>query len=460
MKQINGSLIELTSGYSLAYRSTLSRLARLVPFADAVLSTALPRGGLQITQPRGTDAVRMRLYVRERHLIDIVAWEAIRYGLPLRLSDLLHPGPGAPTSEAVKTTAASFQARFLRPSGFAHYMAVPLGGPTLEGFPGALHLFRTGRTGDFTTDELEQLREVGRDFDEAIALTHQERMGRREGVPRHPHRQLAFSRGQGLIFPSSVPETFDEVLVRNLSAVVEERLSHFQAQRGQSDRRDGDLAACDPARDGRQPRGRMEAAEGDGDGDEEGDGVEGAKLAVAEEEDLQLTGSNADRLLIPGESGDNWTFRLALFETFPAINEGREGPVAVVSLQPECEAWSTLRPSDFAADDEIARLIPALQFMQENYARGLSLGEIARTVHLSPFHFHRRFTDLLGITPKHFLFDCQIGEAKRLLTEGTGSLAEVARQTGFAHQSHFTSRFKQATNLTPTKWRRLMAMAR
>jgi AraC family transcriptional regulator len=33
-------------------------------------------------------------------------------------------------------------------------------------------------------------------------------------------------------------------------------------------------------------------------------------------------------------------------------------------------------------------------------------------------------------------------------------LAEIATACGFAHQSHFTSRFKQATGLTPTRWRR------
>jgi AraC family transcriptional regulator len=33
-------------------------------------------------------------------------------------------------------------------------------------------------------------------------------------------------------------------------------------------------------------------------------------------------------------------------------------------------------------------------------------------------------------------------------------LIDIAADCGFAHQSHFTSRFKQATGLTPTKWRR------
>ena len=66
---------------------------------------------------------------------------------------------------------------------------------------------------------------------------------------------------------------------------------------------------------------------------------------------------------------------------------------------------------------------------------------------------------MLGLTPKQFLLDCQIHLAKSELLSGEKELAQVAKECGFAHQSHFTSRFKQATGLTPTRWRR-MALAR
>ena len=103
----------------------------------------------------------------------------------------------------------------------------------------------------------------------------------------------------------------------------------------------------------------------------------------------------------------------------------------------------------------MSRLIPALRFMAAEFHRGPTLGEIAKTVHLSPFHFHRRFTELLGLTPKHFMLECQIYDAKGELVAGEKELAKIASDCGFAHQSHFTSRFKQATGLTPTRWRRM-----
>ncbi|MEL7239538.1 MAG: AraC family transcriptional regulator, partial [Planctomycetota bacterium] len=164
--------------------------------------------------------------------------------------------------------------------------------------------------------------------------------------------------------------------------------------------------------------------------------------------------NNTDRLLVSDRLGDSWVFRLVVRRRIPGLT-GNDEPVALVSLQPEPDAWAKIRPSDFAADEELSRLIPALQYMRQNFAGESSLDDVAKTVHLSPFHFHRRFAELLGVTPKHYMFDCQIAEAKRLLVEQEKDLREVAELCGFAHQSHFTSRFKQATGLTPTAWRRI-----
>jgi AraC-like DNA-binding protein len=167
--------------------------------------------------------------------------------------------------------------------------------------------------------------------------------------------------------------------------------------------------------------------------------------------------SQSERVSLPDSLGDLWNFRIGQHRVFPAISDG---PVVFVCLQPECAGWSAVRPEHFAADPEVARLVPALHFMNAQYSRVPTLTEIARTVHLSPYHFHRRFTELLGITPKHYLLDCQIRRAKKLLVEKDKPLSDIASTCGFAHQSHFTSRFKQATGLTPTRWRRMASEQR
>jgi AraC-like DNA-binding protein len=164
-------------------------------------------------------------------------------------------------------------------------------------------------------------------------------------------------------------------------------------------------------------------------------------------------GDVADRVLLPDSRGDHWTFRVVTYKNYPAL--GDTGPFAFFCLQPDVAEWSVVRPTDLNADAELARLVPAMKYMQDNFASGPTLVDIAKTVQLSPFHFHRRFTELLGLTPKQFLLECQINQAKHDLMAREKELAQIAKDCGFAHQSHFTSRFKQATGLTPTRWRRM-----
>src|SRR5439155_8571841 len=108
----------------------------------------------------------------------------------------------------------------------------------------------------------------------------------------------------------------------------------------------------------------------------------------------------ADRLMLHDTRGDLWVFRSVVFRDFPALGEG---PVVFVNLQPEGFEWVAVRPTDLAADQEMMRLLPTLKFMKEEFATNPTLDEIAKRAHLSPFHFHRRFTDLMGETPKRFL---------------------------------------------------------
>jgi AraC family transcriptional regulator len=97
----------------------------------------------------------------------------------------------------------------------------------------------------------------------------------------------------------------------------------------------------------------------------------------------------------------------------------------------------------------------ALEFIHANYARELSLGDIAGAAHLSPFHLARLFKQSLGVSPHQYLIQVRVNNARWLLSAGSGerSLAEVASAVGFADQSHLTRHFKRVTGLTPRQFR-------
>ncbi len=88
---------------------------------------------------------------------------------------------------------------------------------------------------------------------------------------------------------------------------------------------------------------------------------------------------------------------------------------------------------------------------------GLSLAEIAETVHLSPFHFARQFKRATGKTLHEFVLECRVEAAKRLLRRPELSVGQIAGEAGFAQQSHLAAHFKRATGLSPRAFRQRRA---
>jgi AraC-like DNA-binding protein len=82
---------------------------------------------------------------------------------------------------------------------------------------------------------------------------------------------------------------------------------------------------------------------------------------------------------------------------------------------------------------------------------GLTLTEMARFAHISPWHFLRRFQLATGMTPHAFLLNCKIRRLRSLLRGGM-TAADAAAHTGFTDQSHMHKLFKLHHNLTPRQF--------
>lgn len=368
------------------YRQLLEGLGKQVPFTEGIVTTTLPRGSLQIVQPARVPEALLKEYAREYHLHDKLTWQAILRQQPVTASDVWPAGDSRYLHE------------FLETRGLRYAAAAPLHAPVLEGYPGAVHLYRDEQRGPFSQAELQKLSTFARQLDQTIGKVRAARP--RTGACLIDTALTRRPKIRQFLFDRELHELYGKDEFEKLDPRMREEILHYARQ--ELHRTNGELMRGDRAR-------------------------------------------------LPDSRGDLWTFRVVAYSAYPAVGEG---PFVLFCMQPGCGDWSAVRSSDFQADTEIARLIPAIKFMKQEFRRGPTLGEIAKTAHLSPFHFHRRFTELLGLTPKHYLLACQIQEAKAQLLARKKDLAEIAADCGFAHQSHFTSRFKQATGLTPTRWRR------
>lgn len=95
----------------------------------------------------------------------------------------------------------------------------------------------------------------------------------------------------------------------------------------------------------------------------------------------------------------------------------------------------------------------AVSFIAKNYASGLSLEYVSKQVHLNPAYFSTLFKKEVGYSFKEYLNMIRIEESKRLLTNSSYSIVDIAIAVGFEDQSYFSKVFKKYTGMTPKQFR-------
>ncbi|MCM1483087.1 MAG: helix-turn-helix domain-containing protein [Muribaculaceae bacterium] len=98
------------------------------------------------------------------------------------------------------------------------------------------------------------------------------------------------------------------------------------------------------------------------------------------------------------------------------------------------------------------------EFMQALYSRChqfRSVNHYARMFNLSSKHFSKLIKTSSGMTPATIIDHAVVSEARRMLSEGTMSVKEVAVELNFPSQSFFGKYFKRHTGLTPSAYRKM-----
>ncbi len=91
------------------------------------------------------------------------------------------------------------------------------------------------------------------------------------------------------------------------------------------------------------------------------------------------------------------------------------------------------------------------EYIEKNYMKSIALDDLCNLTGLSKFHLLRSFTKQKGISPYSYLETIRIDKAKKLLEQGLLPI-DVAMQTGFSDQSHFSNFFKRFIGLTPKQY--------
>ena len=98
------------------------------------------------------------------------------------------------------------------------------------------------------------------------------------------------------------------------------------------------------------------------------------------------------------------------------------------------------------------RIKTAIEFISSNFQQQPDLDEVARQVHVSPFHFQRMFKEWAGVSPKKFLQFISLQHAKKLLQQ-KNNIAVAAFETGLSTSSRLHDLFISIEGMTPGEYK-------
>jgi two-component system response regulator YesN len=102
---------------------------------------------------------------------------------------------------------------------------------------------------------------------------------------------------------------------------------------------------------------------------------------------------------------------------------------------------------------KVTQIRPAINYIDANYDKHITLADIARISHLSVSRLAHLFKEQMGITIIDYLTSVRIERAKQLLLATEQSCTEVCFQVGYNNQSYCTRIFKELVGMTPRQFR-------
>jgi AraC-like DNA-binding protein len=99
------------------------------------------------------------------------------------------------------------------------------------------------------------------------------------------------------------------------------------------------------------------------------------------------------------------------------------------------------------------RAVEAALWIDAHSHQEIDLEGAAAQSDVSPFHFLRLFSSVLGVTPHQYLVRSRLRHAARLLAEDENSITDIAYDVGFGDLSNFVRTFHRAAGVSPRRFR-------
>lgn len=147
-------------------------------------------------------------------------------------------------------------------------------------------------------------------------------------------------------------------------------------------------------------------------------------------------------------------------ETMLEKNLAYVNKVMQIDSQEDLCAWISTALNEFielvySSQDarKMTQIRPAVNYIDANYDKAITLAEIARASHLSVSRLAHLFKEQMGTTVIDYVTGVRIERAKELLLSTDQSCTEICFEVGYNNQSYFTRAFKSLVGIPPRQFR-------
>ena len=97
---------------------------------------------------------------------------------------------------------------------------------------------------------------------------------------------------------------------------------------------------------------------------------------------------------------------------------------------------------------------PALNIMNNQYQRDLSIDEYADLCGMSTYYFVRKFKEFTGYSPHFYVIKVRMERAKEFLLTTNMNISEISYAVGYDNPLYFSRMFKKYTGSSPVNFRK------
>ncbi|WP_223070409.1 AraC family transcriptional regulator [Paenibacillus caui] len=148
--------------------------------------------------------------------------------------------------------------------------------------------------------------------------------------------------------------------------------------------------------------------------------------------------------------GYAYMIKARLFEMLTLIS--REIPKNRMQTQPKISEHTLTQ-----SKETLWKLERIFEYVEKHYQEPITLNKVAEYMGFSPYYFTKMFKKNTGMTFISFLNEYRLNKAKWILLNEDASITAVAEAAGFGSVKTFHHFFKEATGISPLKYRKTIS---